>query len=295
MSRRTKIILVVVAFLALAVGSALIPDKHLDAHHDGPWPTGDHWNIIAQVFPGLVSNVFAVVEPHDTYVEGVAPDKVIHLFMGLVVFGLALGAGWVVYRRTRKDPPLVPDETFGVFTFMEGLASAVLGLMEGLMGEAAAKRYFPLIASLAVFIFFSNVLGMIPGFLPPTDTLNTTLALGAVVFMATHYLGVKEHGLAYFKHFLGPIVAWYALPLMILMLLIETISHLVRPMSLGVRLMGNIMGDHKVLGIFLGFGILFMPLPVMVLGTVVAVVQTLVFCLLSMVYIALAIEHAEEH
>jgi F-type H+-transporting ATPase subunit a len=295
MSRRTKIIVVVVAFLALSAGSAFIPDKHLDAHHDGPWPAGDHWSIIAQVFPGLVSNVYSLVEPHATYVDGGTPDRVIHLFMGLVVFALALGAGWVVYRRTRKDPPLVPDETFGVFIFMEGLSSAVLGLMEGLMGEAAAKKYFPLIATLAVFIFFSNVLGMIPGFLPPTDVLDTTLALGLVVFVSTHYFGVKEHGLAYFKHFLGPIVAWYALPLMILMLLIETISHLVRPMSLGVRLMGNIMGDHKVLGIFLGFGILFLPLPIMILGTVVAVVQTLVFCLLSMVYIALAIEHAEEH
>ena len=163
------------------------------------------------------------------------------------------------------------------------------------MGEAAAKRYFPLIGALAVFIFFSNVLGMIPGFLPPTDVLDTTLALGLVVFVSTHYLGVKEHGLSYFKHFLGPIVAWYALPLMILMLLIETISHMVRPLSLGIRLMGNIMGDHKVLGIFLGFGVLFLPLPIMVLGSIVAVVQTMVFCLLSMVYIALAIEHAEEH
>ncbi len=295
MSRRTKIILVVVAFLALAVGSALVPNKHLDAHHDGPWPAGDHWSLIGQVFPGLVSNVFGMVEAHPTYVDGTAPDRIIHVFMGLVVFVLALGAGWVVYRRTRKDPPLVPDETFGVFTFMESLAGAVLGLMEGLMGEVAAKKYFPLIASLAVFIFFSNVLGMIPGFLPPTDILDTTLALGLVVFFSTHYFGVKEHGLAYFKHFLGPIIAWYALPLMILMLLIETISHMVRPLSLGIRLMGNIMGDHKVLGIFLGFGVLFLPLPIMVLGSIVAVVQTMVFCLLSMVYIALAIEHAEEH
>ncbi len=295
MSRRTKIILVVVAFIALAVGSAMVPNKHLDAHHDGPWPAGDHWSLIGQVFPGLVSNVFGMVEAHPTYVDGTAPDRVIHVFMGLVVFVLAVGAGWVVYRRTRKDPPLVPDETFGVFTFMESLAGAVLGLMEGLMGEAAAKKYFPLIASLAVFIFFSNVLGMIPGFLPPTDILDTTLALGLVVFFSTHYFGVKEHGLAYFKHFLGPIIAWYALPLMILMLLIETISHMVRPLSLGIRLMGNIMGDHKVLGIFLGFGVLFLPLPIMVLGSIVAVVQTMVFCLLSMVYIALAIEHAEEH
>ncbi len=295
MSRRTKIIVVVVASLVMAIGSVLVPDMHIESHHDGPWPEGDHWNLVAQVFPGLISNVYSLVEPHKTYVEGGTPDRAIHMFMGLVVFLLAVGAGWVVHRRIRRDPPLVPDERFGVFTFMEGLASAVLGLMEGLMGEAAAKRYFPLIGALAVFIFFSNILGMIPGFLPPTDVLDTTLALGLVVFVSTHYLGVKEHGLAYFKHFLGPILAWYALPLMILMLLIETISHLVRPISLGVRLMGNIMGDHKVLGIFLGFGILFLPLPIMALGALVAVVQTLVFCLLSMVYMALAIEHAEEH
>ncbi|MBM4371190.1 MAG: F0F1 ATP synthase subunit A, partial [Deltaproteobacteria bacterium] len=233
MSRRTRILIACLAVGGLAVASALIPDRHLESHHEGAWPTGDHWSIVAQLFPGLVQNVYSLVEPHKTYVEGSAPDRVIHLFMGVVVFALALAAAVVVWRRTRRNPPLVPDERFGVFTFMEGLAAAVLGLMEGLMGERAAKRYFPLIGALAVFIFFSNVLGMIPGFLPPTDTLDTTLALGLTVFVATHWFGVREHGPSYFRHFLGPIVKWYALPLMILMLLIETISHLVRPMSLG--------------------------------------------------------------
>jgi F-type H+-transporting ATPase subunit a len=115
-----------------------------------------------------------------------------------------------------------------------------------------------------------------------------------VVFVATHIFGIRAHGIAYFKHFLGPIIKWYALPLMLLMLVIETISHLVRPLSLAIRLMGNIMGDHKVLGIFLSFGVLLVPLPVMALGLLVSVVQTLVFCLLSMVYIALAVEESEE-
>jgi len=293
MTRRTRNLVISAAVVAVMAGSVMIPDVHLEAHHQG-MPSGDHWNIIAQVFPGLVHNVFAMVEGHPSYVAGTRPDRIIHVFMGLIVFFLALGGGLVVWRRTRKSPPIVPDDKPTVFGFMEGLTEAVLSLMEGMMGEDNARQYFPLIGTLAVFILFSNLLGMIPGLLPPTDMLDTTLAMSAVVFVATHYYGVKAHGLAYFKHFVGPIVSWYALPLMVLMFMIETISHIVRPISLAVRLMGNIMGDHAVLGIFLSFGILFLPLPLMALGLLVAVVQTLVFCLLSIVYIALAIEHAEE-
>ena len=111
--------------------------------------------------------------------------------------------------------------------------------------------------------------------------------MAIVVFMVTHIYGVREHGfVAYFAHFCGPVRNIFALPLMLLMFVIEIVSHLARPLSLAVRLMGNMVADHKVLGIFL---------PVMVLGLLVAVVQTLVFCLLSIVYIALAVEHAEEH
>ena len=81
---------------------------------------------------------------------------------------------------------------------------------------------------------------------------------------------------------------------MILMFLIEIVSHLARPASLAIRLMGNMFGDHQVLGVFLGFGIILIPLPIMVLGTLVCVVQTLVFCLLSIVYIALAVENTHD-
>ena len=159
------------------------------------------------------------------------------------------------------------------------------------MGREAAVRYFPLIGAVALFILLSNLLGLIPGLVAPTDTLNTTFALGLCIFLATHYYGVRAHGFGYFKEFLGPVIKWYALPIMLLMLVIEIISHFVRPASLGIRLMGNIMGDHSVLLVFLGFGVLFVPLPVMVLGLIVAVVQTLVFSLLSIVYISLAIDH----
>ena len=110
-------------------------------------------------------------------------------------------------------------------------------------------------------------------------------------FLAYNYWGIRQHGLvAHLKHFAGPIL-WLA-PLMIP---IEIISHLARPLSLSLRLMGNMVGDHSVLVIFLGLVPLLVPVPIMVLGTIVCIVQALVFCLLSVVYIGLAIEHHDEH
>jgi F-type H+-transporting ATPase subunit a len=147
-----------------------------------------------------------------------------------------------------------------------------------------------LIGSLAFFIFFSNVLALIPGFLPPTDTLKTNAGLALVVFLMTHIYGVKENGLAYFKHFLGPVAL-----LAPLMLIIEVISHIARPISLALRLMGNMAADHKVTMVFFGLVPLLVPVPFLLLGAVVVIVQTLVFCLLTMVYISMAVEHGDEH
>lgn len=294
MSGKVRGTIVAVVALGLIGISFAVPDKR--GHLSGHVPDGEHWSLLVQFFPGVVENVHHIVAPHKTYVASETPNRVSHMFMAAIVVLFALGMALMFRKRLKAGKAaLIPDSRFSIFSFIEMLVEAVLSLMEGVMGEKNARRYFPLIGSLAIFILFSNLLGMIPGFVPPTDSLSTTLALGTVVFAATHYFGVREHGLPYFKHFLGPIIKWYALPLMLLMLVIELISHLVRPCSLGVRLMGNIMGDHKVLFIFLSFGILLIPLPVMALGLVVAVVQTLVFCLLSIVYIGLAIEHQEGH
>jgi F-type H+-transporting ATPase subunit a len=218
--------------------------------------------------------------------------------MGLVVFFLGLGLCAFAMRKVKRggDEAILPERTFGLFTFFELISEALLKVMEDTMGRKHARKFFPLIMALAVFILFGNLLGAIPGFLPVTDNLSTTAALAFVVFMVTHIYGVKEQGfINYFAHFCGPIRSIVALPLMILMFVIEIFSHFARPLSLSVRLMGNMVADHKVLGVFLSAGVLLVPLPVMVLGLLVAVVQTLVFCLLSIVYIALAVEHAEEH
>ena len=139
-----------------------------------------------------------------------------------------------------------------------------------------------------LFILFGNLIGLIPGFISPNDTLKTNVALALTVFFITHIVGVREHGLAYFKHFLGPVPA-----LAPLMLPIELISHFARPVTLAVRLMANMTADHLVLGIFLTLGPWWfpLPLPLYFLGCIVVAVQTMVFCLLSTVYISMAIAH----
>jgi len=220
-----------------------------------------------------------------------------HVLTTLLVFSLITTVALLAYGKVKDaSKAIVPDDKLTVRTAIEIMVGAIYGLMSDVMGPKAAKFFLPLIGTCAFFILFSNALGLIPGFSPPTGKMNTTLALGAVIFVTTHVYGVKENGLGYFKHFFGPIIKWYALPLMLLMLGIEIISHIARPISLAIRLMANMAADHMVVSIFLTLipGVPFLvPVPVMLLGTIVVIVQALVFCLLSTVYIALAIAHEE--
>ena len=217
--------------------------------------------------------------------------QIVHVMMALVVLAF-LSYGAIRYAGAvggSGDAGLVPPAKLGLRNLFEVLADTVLGLMAGVMGEKAAKRYLPLVGTLFMFILFSNLLGLIPGFLPPTDTLKTNLALSISVFVISHAVGVREHGLKYFKHFLGPIwwLAWLMLP-------IEVVSHIARPVSLSMRLMGNIVGDHKLVLVFFGILPILLPLPFMVMGVLVCVVQAVVFSLLTTVYISQAVAH-EEH
>ena len=237
---------------------------------------------------------------------GHAHVQVDHVLAWILVFLIVGSLGWIAASKVRDvKAALVPEQKLTVRTFVELFVETIYGMMKGIMPAKAARFFLPLIGTCAFLIFFSNFLGLIPGFNPPTAKLNTTLACAIVIFLVTHAWGVKEHGLAYFKHFLGPI--WWLAPLMVV---IETISHLVRPASLSIRLMANMTADHLVVATFLGlgamlyhaiipgdygeFGVL-LPVPMLVLGFVVVLVQTAVFCMLSTVYIAMAIEHAEEH
>jgi len=211
------------------------------------------------------------------------------LITSVVVLFVTWGA-IAFFRGTRRpDKGLVPPRAFTFRNFFEILAESLYGFVEGAMGEKAAPRFYPLIGALFIFILFSNLFALIPGFSAPTDTLKTNVGIALLVFLVTHIYGVKEHGLSYFKHFLGPVPA-----LIPLMLPIELVSHCVRPVSLSLRLMGNMLADHKVVMSFFALVPLVVPLPFLLLGLLVCLIQALVFCTLSMVYIGMAIEH-EEH
>jgi F-type H+-transporting ATPase subunit a len=240
------------------------------------------------------------------------------LFVAIVAVILVL---WARRKWKHTDAALVPEAKFTATNFFEILAQSTLGVMRDVVGDKA-KEFLPLIGSLAVFIFFSNVMGLIPGFLPPTTNMNATAACAIVVFLWYHGYGIREnwrhlvheaehHGhpagagkkvfafpliafWRYFSHFANPVGAWWGWILAPLMLPIELISHLARPMSLSLRLLGNMTGDHAVLAVFLGLVPILVPLPFLVLGLIVSIIQTLVFCLLSTVYISMAVTH-EEH
>jgi F-type H+-transporting ATPase subunit a len=224
-----------------------------------------------------------------------------HVMTGLLIAGLILGGALLLRARTVDMPAsIVPEPTLTVRNFLELFVEGAYGIMKDIMGEKAAKYFLPLIGTAGLFIFLSNCIGLMPGFVPPTSNFNTTVACALVIFFTTHIYGVREHGLKYFKHFLGPITSgpWWVYPgivvLMLLMLLVETISHLSRPLSLSIRLAANLTADHTVVSGFYKLFQLVAPVPMMLLGVIVCIVQTLVFCILSTVYISMAIAH-EEH
>lgn len=200
------------------------------------------------------------------------------ILMIYIVIGLAIFFGLMSSRYK-----LVPGKTQSI---LELTMSTFVGFVEETMGEKG-KKYIPFILTLAIFIFVANALGLIPGLLPPTANFNSTLGLALIVFVVTHVVGIKEHGIKYIKHFLGPV--WWMIPLM---LPLEIVGHLARPVSLSLRLFGNMMGHEQIVVALL----LLMPLayPLLAfstaLGILVIILQSFIFTLLAMLYIGGALE-----
>jgi F-type H+-transporting ATPase subunit a len=171
--------------------------------------------------------------------------------------------------------------------FMEMVIETMENFMVDITGPEG-RAFFPFVATIFIYILVSNLLGLIPGFVSPTANLNTTLSMAICTFVLTHIIGIKFHGAKYIKHFLGPVM--FLAPLMII---IESIGHLARIMSLSIRLFGNIMGKEKILGILFALaGLYLAPLPILFLGLLVSFIQALVFMLLSIVYFTGAMEEA---
>ncbi len=183
-----------------------------------------------------------------------------------------------------KTVSLIPGKGQNVF-------EVVISGMEEFMVDVAGEEgrwLFPLVGTIFLYIATCNLIGLIPGFYPPTASLNTTLSCALVVVVFTHIIGLRYHGAKYIKHFLGPV--WWMTPII---LPIEIIGHVARILSLTFRLFGNMMGHELVLAILFGLaGMFFAPLPIMALGIFVALVQAFVFFLLSIMYFTGAMEHA---
>lgn len=202
-----------------------------------------------------------------------------HVTYAWLVMVILIAISFLASRSVKMVPG-------GVQNLMESVVAGIDGLLEDTMGKEG-KAYFPLIATFALFILVSNLIALIPGFYPPTANLNTNAALALTVFVMTHVIGFKKHGIAYLKHFMGPIL-WLA-PLIFI---IEIIGHIARPLSLSLRLFGNMYGHEIVLMIFIGLVPFLLPVPMMLMGVLVAFIQTFVFSLLAMIYIAGALEEA---
>ena len=171
---------------------------------------------------------------------------------------------------------------------------ALQGLLTDWIGPQG-KQFLPLIATLGLFILIANYMGLVPGLMAPTSSINVTLGLALTTWVYYHVQGIKAQGLwAYLKHFAVPPGS----PVLLapLMLVIEIISHLARVMSLSLRLFGNIFGEELVILILFTIIPFLVPLPMMLLGLVTGGLQAFIFVLLSIIYLqgAVAVEHHED-
>ncbi len=204
----------------------------------------------------------------------------VHIVYTWVVMIFLIVAGALAGRSVHLIP-----------TKMQNVAEVLIHELESFMvtvtGEEG-RRFFPYAMTLFIFIFVSNMVHLIPGFFPPTVSLNTTVALALCTFFLTHIIGIMYHGTHYYTHFIGPV--WWMVPLI---LPIELVGHFARVLSLSFRLFGNMLGKELTLMILFGLaGLYLAPIPIMVLFMFSKLVQAFVFFLLSIMYFASAMEDA---
>lgn len=194
----------------------------------------------------------------------------------------------IVAKLATKKLNIVPK---GMQNIMELYLGGVLSMGRDVVGEKYARKYLPLVATIGLMVFFSNVIGIIPGFESPTANINFTLPLALAVFFYYNYEGIRKNGVVhYFKHFMGPV------PLLApLMFPIEIVSHISRIISLSFRLFGNIKGDDLFLWVLLMLTPYILPLVPFAMLTFMAVLQTFIFMILTYVYLAGAVLIDEEH
>ena len=243
------------------------------------------------------------------------PEGLQHMFGDHTFFAVVAGLLLILFAikargaLAKASDPVVPAAELGSRNIAELIVQLIVSQSDAIIGKAG-RKYVPFYGTFFFFILLSNLMGLLPGFAPPTGNLNTTIGLALVSFIGYNVIGVREQGVAYFKHFVGPmtslpgssIVSKLAfLPVLLLSVvfffILEVFSHGFRPVSLSLRLFGNMMGDHEVIGAFISLTKLVVPVAFYMMGTLVCLIQAFVFTLLSMIYVALAVSHGhdEEH
>ncbi len=242
-------------------------------------------NSLVDLIPGIHEWYLQFGSYGSTWMNGthISFVHVIMTLISVIVITLLIIGSW------KKFKPM-PDEKLTPRTFFELIIELLNNLLiEQLHDKMKARKYLPLVLGLCVFIFFNNVLALIPGLAPGTDNLNTNVGMALIVFFVSNIVGIREKGFGhYLAEMCGPKLGkhrWLA-PLMFP---IELIGQLVRPVTLSIRLMGNMYGDHAVVAVLLTLVAALIPAVMMCLGALVVVIQTAVFCILTVVYISLAI------
>lgn len=217
------------------------------------------------------------------FIAGITESN-IFIFHGVVVtvFLTVLAILYNVSLKAVEDE-VIPD---GRVSLKNIVQSAVQSLHELVSGSVHhhPEHYTPFLGSVFIYIFIANLMGLVPGFLPPTQSMQANLAVALCVFVFYHAVGIKTVGVKkYLAHFVGPIAI-----LGVIMVPIELISHMIRPLALSLRLFGNIFGDHKVIEAISSLAPVFLPVLFMAFGIFVSFMQAYVFTLLSTVYVGLA-------
>jgi F-type H+-transporting ATPase subunit a len=289
-----------------AVGHA---EGHEGGHEGGHTPELENfWNLLAKsslnkegTFTGKIIKQF------DPYVEN-AQEANLHKVIQNVFFGIV--SVFILGRGMRKNAVIPGRFPAAIETLIEGLCN----FFTGILGEKHAKPHLPFLVSLFLFIMVNNLMGLIPLMKSSTTTFETNIVLGLCVFAYVQYNGLRKNGLKnYILHLMGSpkdAVTWCLAPFMFVL---EVLAELIKPLSLSLRLFGNIMGEDILLGVFVMLGITLtgvllgpvgihepmvaLPLhfPFMFLATLTSVIQALIFSLLSCVYILLMLPHDEHH
>ncbi|MFK7826493.1 MAG: F0F1 ATP synthase subunit A [Oligoflexales bacterium] len=228
---------------------------------------------------GGAVNYFATIEHA---IGGGEPTRLMLSSLLTLLITIVLGS-W--YSKAARQGEVKPSGFVNLRFFVESALDVVFHIAESQCGKDY-KKYLTPLSAIFFFVLITNLMGLVPGFPPATENFSANLAIGLFAFIVYNVAGIKEHGIGYVKQFWGPVMAIGPL-----FLCLEIMSHMGRPLSLGLRLTANVFGDHLLVGVFSQLVPVGVPAVLMLFGLLVACVQSFIFALMTAIYINLAISH----